>query len=403
MSVAETTAKPMSAPEEENDPLQVLTEAYLGTPKSAEAMPRQSPSHNQCQSRLEVTFAYYPFLCINNISSLHTDDINYLDAQGCFKLPESNSLDHLVRTFFQNAHPILPVVNEAEFWSAYDPSTSGGKTNRVPVILLSAMLFVACKYVDDDVVQGMQHDTAQEARDSFLRKTQLLYNQETESSPLILAQVSLLLAHWTPQKSSRTNRLSSQWLGRAIQHSQDAIYQAKVSTSVKSHFSQGNLERLLGCCILSDCIHSLYTRRPPMMPSGMIEAEGNCVVLSRADLSHEIGRSRVYSAEAKQQFIEAQEQMSALIIILRRVLALVYPQGGMATCRPASMLEGDKYKSRDCKSLLKAWYNDNLMPLSSGRDSALDSPVSLDDGTQTESSQTNPIALLVSMMHLHYE
>lgn len=145
MSVAETTAKPMSAPEEENDPLQVLTEAYLGTPKSAEAMPRQSPSHNQCQSRLEVTFAYYPFLCINNISSLHTDDINYLDAQGCFKLPESNSLDHLVRTFFQNAHPILPVVNEAEFWSAYDPSTSGGKTNRVPVILLLAMLFVACK------------------------------------------------------------------------------------------------------------------------------------------------------------------------------------------------------------------------------------------------------------------
>lgn len=46
---------------------------------------------------------------------------------------------------FQHAHPILPVVNEAEFWSAYDPSTSGGKTSRVPFMLLLAILFVACK------------------------------------------------------------------------------------------------------------------------------------------------------------------------------------------------------------------------------------------------------------------
>ncbi|VTT79013.1 unnamed protein product [Fusarium fujikuroi] len=406
VSEAESTAKPMPAPEEENDPLQVLTEEYLGTPNSAEATTRQSPSHNQSQSRLEVTFAYYPFLCINSLSSLHTDDINYLDSQGCFKLPKSSCLDHLVRTFFQHAHPILPVVNEAEFWSVYDPLASGDKTCRVPLILLLAMLFVACKYVDDDVLQGMQYDTAQEARDSFLRKTQLLqllYNQETESSPLILAQVSLLLAHWTPHKSSRTNRPSSQWLGRAIQHSQDAICQAKVLASVKSHFSQGKLRRLLGCCILSDCIHSLYTRRPPMMPSGIVEAEGNCVVLSRVDLSHEIGRSRVYSAEEKQKIIEAQEQMSSLISILRRVLAFVYPQGGIATCRPASMFEGEQYKFRDCKSHLKTWYNDNLMLLISGSDSALGSPVSLHHGTQKGSSQSSPIELLVSMMHLHYE
>lgn len=95
MSEAETQAKPMSAPEEDNNPLQVLTEAYLGTPKSAEAMTRQSRSHNQSQSRLEVTFVYYPFLCINNLPSLHTDDINYLDSQGCFKLPESSCLDRL--------------------------------------------------------------------------------------------------------------------------------------------------------------------------------------------------------------------------------------------------------------------------------------------------------------------
>ncbi|KAH7225247.1 hypothetical protein BKA60DRAFT_450540 [Fusarium oxysporum] len=403
VSDVETVAKPLPAPKEDKDLLIVLTDEYLGTPKLAEAITRQSPSHNQSQARPEITFAYYPFLCINNLSSLHTDDINYLDSQGCFKLPESSCLDHLVRAFFHHAHPILPVVNEAEFWSIYDPLTSGGKTSRVPVILLSAMLFVACEYVDGDVLQSMQHSTAHGARDSFLRKTQLLYDQETESSPVVLAQVCLLLAHWTSQKNSRTNRPSTKWLGRAIHHSQDAIYQAKVSTSVKSHFSQGNLRRLWGCCILSDCIHSLYTRRPLMMPPGMVEAERDCLVLSRADLSHEIGRSRVYGVEEKQRFIEAQEQMSALISILRRVLALVYAQGGMATCRTASTLGGEGYEPRDCKNHLKTWYNDSLILLISGRDSALGSPVSLDDGTEHRCSQHDPIELLVSMMHLHYE
>lgn len=217
MSEVETVAKPLPASKEDKDLLVVLTDEYLGTPKLAEPLTRQSPSYNHNQARPEITFAYYPFLCINNLSSLHTDDINYLDSQGCFKLPESSCLDHLVRAFFHHAHPILPVVNEAEFWSIYDPLTSGGKTSRVPVILLSAMLFVACEvspqlitvrlftncalqYVDGDVLQSMQHSTAHEARDSFLRKTQV-------SSTLDVAQASFYMLTYAFSFST-TKRLS---------------------------------------------------------------------------------------------------------------------------------------------------------------------------------------------------
>lgn len=144
-SEAETVAKPLPVPEEDEDSPTVLTDEYLGTPKLAEVRPRQGPSHGHTQAPPGITFAYYPFLCINNLSSLHTDDINFLESQGCFRVPESGFLDDLVRAFFRYAHPTLPVVNEAEFWSIYDPLMSGGKTSRVPVILLSAMLFVACK------------------------------------------------------------------------------------------------------------------------------------------------------------------------------------------------------------------------------------------------------------------
>ena len=212
---------------------------------------------------------------------------------------------------------------------------------------------------------------------------------------MVLAQVSLLLAHWPLQNASRTK---GQWLGRAVSHCQDAIAENKILTKPTAHFSQSNLRRLLGCCVLNDCIHSLYNRRPLMMPPGMAEDH---TVLSRADLSHEIGRSRVYGVEAKQQLIEAHEQMSSLVTILRRVLALVYPHKGRCT---SSTLSGDEHEFRQCKEQLKSWYNTSLLLSISGQDSALgDSPASSSDEREHGSSRHDPVELLISMMYIHYE
>jgi hypothetical protein len=230
---------------------------------------------------------------------------------------------------------------------------------------------------------------------------QLLYDQETESSPLILAQVSLLLAYWTPQ---RVNGQGTQWLGRAIHHAQDALSEVKLWTLPKKRFAMSNLRRVWGCCILNDRIHSLYTRRPLMIPSGLNDAESDHSVLSRADLSYEIGRSRVYGVEAQQQFIEVQGQMSDLCTILGRVLALVYPPSGTTTCKNVPALRGDGDEFRDCRKDLKAWYAhvSSLFPVS-GRDSALGSRVSSDDGREDGVSPDEPVELILSMMYLHYE
>lgn len=179
--------------------------------------------------------------------------------------------------------------------------------------------------------------------------------------------------------------------------------QAKLWKALKGCSNEGNLRRLLRCCILSDCIHSLYTRRPLMMPPGMVEAERLSPMLSRGHLSYEIGRSRVYGVEEKQQFIEAQEQMSALVTILSRVVAMVHPQGGTTICRNTPSLSGVEHELHDCKNRLKTWYNESLMLSVCDRDSALGSPTSMDDGREHEGSQYDPVGLLVSMMYLHYE
>jgi len=135
VSSTKTVIEPLPSPKEDEDLPTFLTEETSETSKLAQSSPRHD-------HQPEITFAYYPFLCISNLSLLHTDDVNYLESQGCFKVPESTFLDDLVRAYFRYAHPILPVINEAEFWSTYD---SAGKTSRIPVILLSVMMFVACK------------------------------------------------------------------------------------------------------------------------------------------------------------------------------------------------------------------------------------------------------------------
>lgn len=145
MSSTRTVVEPLPSPKEDEDLPTFLTDPTSETPNLAQS----SPKHDH---QPEITFAYYPFLCITNLSSLPADDVNYLESQGCFKVPENTLLDDLVRAYFRYAHPIFPVVNEAEFWSTHD---SGHKAGRIPVLLLSAMLFVASKVSSaSDHVEG---------------------------------------------------------------------------------------------------------------------------------------------------------------------------------------------------------------------------------------------------------
>lgn len=54
-------------------------------------------------------------------------------------MPLKEGLDHLLRQYFRYVHPILPLIDEVEFWHAYAHTRA-----CIPIILLQAMLFVSC-------------------------------------------------------------------------------------------------------------------------------------------------------------------------------------------------------------------------------------------------------------------
>lgn len=94
----------------------------------------------------DITYTFYPFLGINNLSNLLPQDVSYLEMQGCFRIPAKPVLDELVKQYFLHVHPIMPLYNEGEFWEMYGaPPGSAAGHGRVSLLVFQAMLFSACR------------------------------------------------------------------------------------------------------------------------------------------------------------------------------------------------------------------------------------------------------------------
>lgn len=69
-----------------------------------------------------------------------------LASEGCFFLPNESTLKGLLESYFRHIHPMLPLLNEQRFWGEYAIKEHYEPQGRkeVSVLLLQAMLFVAC-------------------------------------------------------------------------------------------------------------------------------------------------------------------------------------------------------------------------------------------------------------------
>lgn len=94
----------------------------------------------------DITYTFYPFLEINNLSNILPQDVSYLEMQGCFRVPTKPVLDELVKQYFLHVHPIMPLYNEGEFWETYGaPSGAAPTHKRVSLLVFQAMLFSSCR------------------------------------------------------------------------------------------------------------------------------------------------------------------------------------------------------------------------------------------------------------------
>lgn len=95
-----------------------------------------------------VVYTYYPFLTLDNLFSCPPHDVDFMEAEGCFHLPTRRIMDQIVRQYFLHVHPLLPILNEGDFWEMYYNKRTN-EPSTMSLLVFQAMMFVSCNVSSD--------------------------------------------------------------------------------------------------------------------------------------------------------------------------------------------------------------------------------------------------------------
>ncbi|KAK6215270.1 fungal specific transcription factor domain-containing protein [Colletotrichum tabaci] len=303
---------------------------------------------------IDVTYSFYPFLSLGNLHGIPPQDVNYLELQGCLRIPTRTILDEFVQQYFLHVHPLLPMLNEGDFWDVYCLNPNGYVPNeKLSLLVFQAMLFSSCNFVSRQTIKTLGFPSIRAARAAFYRRAKLLYDLESESSPLAISQASLLLSFWSSPTSPAFRKSNTAWLSIAIQNAK-MVEAHHYATRTAPPKKRNLLKRLWWCCIIRDRIVGLGLRRSLQITRGHFNFDSG-EMLEFSDLSDELERSRVYNPGTKRCLAEILEQLVQLCIVLTDILILVFPLDD----RPGwgrEMRADEQDKVRGCKVALRRWY-----------------------------------------------
>ncbi|KAH6651705.1 hypothetical protein BKA67DRAFT_679981 [Truncatella angustata] len=309
----------------------------------------------------DITYSYYPFLSMNNLPNIMPQDVNYLESQGCFRVPTREILDEFVQQYFLHVHPVLPMLNEGDFWDMYGDSGHGGSGERMSLLVLQTMLFSSCNFVSKTSIKSLGYPSIRAARATLYRRCKLLYDFDSETSMVYRAQSALLLSHWSPNFTHAFKKANSTWLGIAIQDAKSAEahhYSAMPTYSATANPAQRKkqnvLKRLWWCCILRDRILPLGLRRSLKITRAHFDFDAQ-PGLGYLDLADEIDRSKVYNSGTKRCLIEIFVQLVELGTVLTDLIMLVFPLDDSPGWGKQGGPE-DANKARECRHALRRWY-----------------------------------------------
>ncbi|KAF4464173.1 cutinase transcription factor 1 beta [Fusarium albosuccineum] len=291
----------------------------------------QGSMQQPLQPQLKALYSSMPFLKALNIRDC---DFSQLDTRGCLRVPAKPILDEFIRHYFLYVHPLLPLMNEADFWEAYDTPRTGADTNTkgtpVSLLLLQAMMFASCTFVTKESLRVLGFSSIHAAKESFYTKAKLLHDFATDSDPISIAQAALLLTYWCPTFRSGPRKPNSRWLRIAVQNAKSVNADKYATIAQGLHATpedmkrQNILKRVWWCCIIRDRIMPLCVRRNIQITRAHWDFDSHSP-LGYDDLVDELESSRVYGVATKHTLIMILERLTELCARLTDVLCLVYP------------------------------------------------------------------------------
>ncbi|KAF5024380.1 hypothetical protein F66182_3567 [Fusarium sp. NRRL 66182] len=305
----------------------------------------------------------YAFLQTPDTKDLLPQDLAFLVSQGCFVVPQRAALDDFLRQYFLHVHPMLPILNEKDFWLSYS-SADGDVEYEMPMLVLQGLLFISSGFVSAETIALLGFQDVHQAKLAFYRRAKLLYDFNCEQSTIAIAQAALLLAHThlIPRCIAGNKPLGSIWLGIAISyarvskaHCYASLKPSSATEVAKVQKRRNTLKRLWWCCIICDRLLPLTSRQNIKITTSNFSFSG-CSVLSSADLSDELYNSDVYDATTKSLHAELLSKLVDLCVVLTDVLTVT----AVLYNNPSWMLSGRMEVAKDaslCQMELGRWHN----------------------------------------------
>ncbi|CAG7925412.1 unnamed protein product [Penicillium olsonii] len=215
------------------------------------------------------------------------------------------------------------------------------------------MLFASCNFISLSTVHALGYPSIRVMRASYYRHAKLLYDFESESSHVLVAQAALLLS-FTSLSERNTPYVS--WLSIAIENAKMAeahLYGTLHTTSITPQ-ERNILKRLWWCCIIRDRSTGLLMRRPIQITSHHFDfaVQPLCV----EDLADEIERSMVYESSTKEKLAAILTQWSELNASLTDILMLVFPLDERQVVSPQQKVANSTQIS-DHQAVLAQWFD----------------------------------------------
>ncbi|GKT53821.1 fungal specific transcription factor [Colletotrichum tofieldiae] len=121
-----------------------------------------------------VIYSHLRFLTIGSLHMISSEDVNYLELQGCLHLPARPMLDDFVEQYYLHVHPLVPLIDEGGFWDMYSQTEKESVSDvKMSLLLFQSMLFSSCTFVPFDTIEKLGFSTFRTARAAFYRRVKV--------------------------------------------------------------------------------------------------------------------------------------------------------------------------------------------------------------------------------------
>ncbi|KAK7203927.1 fungal-specific transcription factor domain-containing protein [Myxozyma melibiosi] len=266
-----------------------------------------SPPHSEASPRSRTGRISSEAIPDHHPSHMTPPKISYLESEGCFQKPPSEVLDQLLSIYFQNVHPLYPIIDRVGFAQMY-------KEDKCPWLLLHSICFVAVMYCPMSLVCSEDASTRREARMKFYWRAKSLFDFSYEKNKLVLLQSAILLSFWGGKPNDYWNTFS--WINVAVNVAETlGIHKRRPSIEIPEE-DRGLWKRIWSCLVSRDSFCAALLGKP--LRINLLQCDADFTVLEdfESDVDPE-GEQWSVRMIAHGMYVIA---MTRLALILRHML-----------------------------------------------------------------------------------